>query len=90
MGFMGLTHYKAGGPMRHTGFELSTCETCGKPVQAPNSVTLCEPEARLQALGLKEWEGEMPPEIYYCELTDMSVCDRDACWEINQRMADGA
>jgi hypothetical protein len=75
MALWGLTHYKTEGPERHIGFELGTCENCGRLVQEANAVTLCEPEKKLQYFGLKEWEGELPPEIFWSDELNMSVCE---------------
>jgi len=74
-GIMGYTHYMNNGENSNYSFELDTCETCGGDIQAPNGVTICEPESKMASLGLKKWEGEFPADSYYDEATDKGICD---------------
>jgi len=69
------SHFHVDAAGRITGFTLDRCETCGGEIQAPNSVNLHEPPARLLALGLTQ-AAKLPPEGFYNEETDREACDR--------------
>ena len=73
-GWNGYTHYYTRGENNHHAFELDTCETCGGDIQAPNAISIHEPESKLIALGLKKVEFH-PAETFYNEDTDMCACE---------------
>jgi len=72
-----FTHYFDDGkqPGMVHAFCLDSCEDCGEPVQAPNSVHLSR--NAIQPLRLQQLSS-LPPELGYCEATGMAVCDD--CW----------
>lgn len=64
-----------------TMFSTDRCETCGRTVQQPNAVTIFPKPGQLEKLGIRTWEKPLPPEIWWDEDLEQTVCDRADCKE---------
>ncbi len=60
---------------RKTLFVLGKCETCDGDIQEPNAVGSTSSRNKLYSVGLREYYDPLPPEIYYDDDTDKSVCE---------------
>ena len=68
------SHFHIAQDGRITGFSLESCEQCGEPTMAANSITLVEKPARLRRLGMKQMDT-LPPEEFYVEELDGCACE---------------
>lgn len=67
------THFYVAPSGRISLFVPDSCETCGAPIQAANSVTGADSPAHYRALGMTQ-VTELPEEGFYCDELDQEAC----------------
>ena len=67
-------------------FSTGTCETCTRQIQEPNAVTLFPTASQLTRIEsgkckLRLWPEDkpLPPEIWWDDDLEQTVCDREDC-----------
>jgi len=75
---LGVTHYAENERGGFTIFAVDTCEVCDCAVEAPNAVTLMEPESVAVRLGLTKMEHRLP-ELGHCDALGLATCP--GCYE---------
>jgi len=76
---LGVTHYVANEGAGFTVFAVDACDVCDCVVEAPNAVTLLEPESVLTGfLKLVKMESRLP-DLGFCEALGVATCPE--CYE---------